>query len=119
MARAVVPMDAYRGFGYQIRWFMQKAFCALGTGAERCVWNECGLCREVAPAVLFPMGGVVINETREVSAPHFEPILGVRGSWRDLRGTRGNRSCGSSLLECCVFGRIALIAADEAAKNAQ
>ena len=64
--------------------------------------------------VHYTMGGININAAGEVQ----EPLKGHFGSHRHIRGlyaagevTGGvhgsNRLAGNSLLECCVFGRIA------------
>jgi len=60
----------------------------------------------VTPAVHFTMGGVVINERAEVLGDHEENIEGVWAAGEVAGGVHGgNRLGGSSLLECCVFGR--------------
>lgn len=62
----------------------------------------------VTPAVHFTMGGVVINELAEVLDAHGEKIEGVWAAGEVAGGVHGgNRLGGSSLLECCVFGRVA------------
>lgn len=68
----------------------------------------------VTPAVHFTMGGVVINEHSELLNQHGERIRGVWAAGEVAGGVHGgNRLGGSSLLECCVFGRIAGNAAVE------
>jgi len=62
----------------------------------------------VTPAVHFTMGGVVINERAEVLNIDGERIGGVWAAGEVAGGVHGeNRLGGSSLLECCVFGRVA------------
>lgn len=62
----------------------------------------------ITPAVHFTMGGVVINEHSEVLDQHGKRIQGVWAAGEVAGGVHGgNRLGGSSLLECCVFGRIA------------
>jgi len=62
----------------------------------------------VTPAVHFTMGGVVINEKSEVLDGQGGKIQGVWAAGEVAGGVHGgNRLGGSSLLECCVFGRIA------------
>ncbi|KAH8790675.1 FAD binding domain-containing protein [Hyaloscypha finlandica] len=62
----------------------------------------------VTPAVHFTMGGVVINEKSEVLDESGAKIEGVWAAGEVVGGMHGgNRLGGSSLLECCVFGRIA------------
>ncbi|PMD41325.1 Flavocytochrome c [Hyaloscypha variabilis F] len=62
----------------------------------------------VTPAVHFTMGGVVINELAEVLDADGEKIHGVWAAGEVAGGVHGeNRLGGSSLLECCVFGRVA------------
>lgn len=62
----------------------------------------------VTPAVHFTMGGVVINERAEVLDSKEETIKGVWAAGEVAGGVHGgNRLGGSSLLECCVFGRVA------------
>jgi succinate dehydrogenase/fumarate reductase flavoprotein subunit len=54
------------------------------------------------------MGGVVINEKSEVLDESGAKIEGVWAAGEVAGGVHGgNRLGGSSLLECCVFGRIA------------
>jgi FAD-dependent fumarate reductase len=61
----------------------------------------------VTPAVHFTMGGVVINEKSEVLDESGVKIEGVWAVGEVAGGVHGgNRLGGSSLLECCVFGRI-------------
>ncbi len=68
----------------------------------------------VTPAVHFTMGGVVINERSEVLDGKWLNIGGVWAAGEVAGGVHGgNRLGGSSLLECCVFGRTAGV---EAAK---
>jgi FAD-dependent fumarate reductase len=62
----------------------------------------------VTPAVHFTMGGVVINEHAEVLNIDGKKIEGIWAAGEVAGGVHGgNRLGGSSLLECCVFGRIA------------
>ena len=62
----------------------------------------------VTPAVHFTMGGVVINELAEVLDVDEKRIEGVWAAGEVAGGVHGeNRLGGSSLLECCVFGRVA------------
>eukprot|EP00557_Chaetoceros_sp_GSL56_P014853 CAMPEP_0176485224 /NCGR_PEP_ID=MMETSP0200_2-20121128/4928_1 /TAXON_ID=947934 /ORGANISM="Chaetoceros sp., Strain GSL56" /LENGTH=1225 /DNA_ID=CAMNT_0017881859 /DNA_START=99 /DNA_END=3776 /DNA_ORIENTATION=+ len=68
----------------------------------------------ITPSIHYTMGGISINAAGEVQ----ETLTGHFGSHRHIRGlyaagevTGGvhgnNRLAGNSLLECCVFGRIA------------
>ncbi|KAE9373618.1 putative FAD dependent oxidoreductase [Stipitochalara longipes BDJ] len=62
----------------------------------------------VTPAVHFTMGGIVINERAEVLDAEGAKIKGVWAAGEVVGGVHGeNRLGGSSLLECCVFGRVA------------
>jgi succinate dehydrogenase/fumarate reductase flavoprotein subunit len=62
----------------------------------------------VTPAVHFTMGGVVISESAEVLDSQEKAIKGVWAAGEVTGGVHGgNRLGGSSLLECCVFGRVA------------
>jgi FAD-dependent fumarate reductase len=62
----------------------------------------------ITPAVHFTMGGVSINEKSEVLDVNGDKIKGVWAAGEVAGGVHGeNRLGGSSLLECCVFGRVA------------
>uniref|UniRef100_A0A8R1DGM9 FAD_binding_2 domain-containing protein n=1 Tax=Caenorhabditis japonica TaxID=281687 RepID=A0A8R1DGM9_CAEJA len=73
----------------------------------------------VTPAIHYTMGGLKIDENAQVLDEQDQPIPGLFAAGEVTGGVHGsNRLAGNSLLECVVFGRIAGVSGNGAARGA-
>lgn len=72
----------------------------------------------VTPAIHYTMGGLKIDQKARVLDEQNHPIPGLFAAGEVTGGVHGsNRLAGNSLLECVVFGRIAGVSGNTAARN--
>ncbi|AGE53021.1 fumarate reductase [Paramecium bursaria Chlorella virus CZ-2] len=102
-AYLVLDEAAAKRFGKNFGYYMSK-----GLFKERFIDGQVSYVATVTPVIHYTMGGVRTDEMSRVIDVHGNPVPGLYAAGELIGGIHGkNRLCGTSLLDCIVFGRTA------------
>lgn len=102
-AYLVLDEAAAKRFGKSFGYYMSK-----GLFKEQLTDGQVSYVATVTPVIHYTMGGVRADEMSRVIDVRGNPVPGLYAAGELVGGIHGkNRLCGTSLLDCIVFGRIA------------